>query len=285
MAIEKIKIRLQGHEKFSLREGWINKGLKIVPENENVFLRKDAPDLFGLGNNMVKSLRYWMKVFGITIDNGAKLSRLGELIAEYDPYLEQDFTLWILHSNIAKNESEATTWYMYFNRCDADDLDKDQIEHIISREINKYVNGQAFSEKSLNSDIDVLLNMYSKNKDKSDPEDKSISPFAKLGLIKNIDGKYVKNHPNRKTFNEMIVLYELSYLFNGRESISIEEAINGKNGLSKIFNLTSVMANELFDRLDALELLRVDRTAGLDMLYSVKELIPEEIVENYYKNC
>lgn len=49
-----------------------------------------------------------------------------------------------------------------------------------------------FSEKSLNSDIDVLLNMYSKNKIKSDPEDKNISPFSQLAMIKNTDGKYTK---------------------------------------------------------------------------------------------
>ena len=60
MADEKIKIRLQGHEKFVLREGWLNKGITQVKENPVVFLGKDAPDVFGIGNNMVKSLRYWL---------------------------------------------------------------------------------------------------------------------------------------------------------------------------------------------------------------------------------
>lgn len=59
MAVKKIKIRLQGHEKFALRDGWLNKVLEIVPENPDAFLRKDAPDIFGIGSNMVKSLRYW----------------------------------------------------------------------------------------------------------------------------------------------------------------------------------------------------------------------------------
>ena len=50
-------IRLQGHEKFALREGWLTKGLNEVenPEYDNVFLEKDAAEIFGLGNNMVKS--------------------------------------------------------------------------------------------------------------------------------------------------------------------------------------------------------------------------------------
>jgi len=277
-------MRLQGHEKFSLREGWINKGLQIIPEIPDAFLRKDSPDIFGIGNNMVKSLRYWMKVFGLTNDNGSELSELGKIVAEYDPYLEDIFTIWILHSNIAKNCNEATSWYMYFNRCDADDLDKEQIEAILLREVTKYANGQKFSEKSLRNDVDVLLNMYSKKKEKTDPEDKSTSPFVLLGLVKNIEGKYIKNHPNRKNFSEQLVLYELSQMLNDRDSISIEDVIYGEKGLAKIYNLTSVMANDLFDRLDASGNLHVDRTAGLDMIYPIIKLVPEQIIKEYYKN-
>lgn len=285
MAASKIKMRLQGHEKFALREGWINKGLMIIPEMSDAFSRKDAPDIFGLGSNMVKSLRYWMKALGLTNESGSNLSELGKMIAEYDPYLEKVFTLWLLHSNIAKNRAEATTWFMYFNHCDANELEKAQIEAILLREVTKYANGQSFSEKSLSNDVDVLLNMYSKNKDKSDPEDKNVSPFVRLGLIKNNERKYVKNHPDRKNFSEMIVLYELVQMMGNRESMSIEEATDGENGLAKIYNLTSVMANDLFDKLDASGYLRVDRTAGLDMIYLSEKYIPERIIEKYYKNC
>lgn len=283
MAIEKVKIRLQGHEKFALREGWINKALKILPDNEDAFTRKDATDLFGIGSNMVKSLRYWMRALGLTNISGTELSKVGKLIAKYDPYLENPFTLWIIHSNIAKNVDDATTWFMYFNRCDADDLEKNEIESILLREVSKYVAGASFSEKSLNNDVDVLLNMYSKSKGKSDPEDKSVSPFSQLGLIKKMDGKYIKKHPNKKIFSEVLVLYELALRKIGKEGISIEDIVFKENGLAKIYNLTNVMANEYFDRLDAAGFIRVDRTAGLDMIYPVKELDPIKIIGDFYK--
>lgn len=182
MATEKIKIKLQGHEKFALREGWINKALQILPENPDAFTRRDATDLFGIGSNMVKSLRYWMRAFGLTNNAGTELSETGRLIAQYDPYLEDSFTLWIMHSYIAKNEEFATTWFMYFNRCDAEELEKSEVVTILSREIKKYVNEASFSEKSLSNDVDVLLNMYSRNKEKLNPEDKNISPFSHLAL-------------------------------------------------------------------------------------------------------
>lgn len=284
MVEKKVKMRLQGHEKFALREGWVNKALSILPSTPDAFTRKDAPDLFGIGSNMVKSLRYWMRVLGLTRDNGAALSDLGLLIAEKDPYLENKLTWWILHSNIAKSKEDATTWYMYFNRCDAEDLDKSQVEKVLLREITKYTNGQSFSEKSLSNDIDVLLNMYGKRRDNSDPEDKNISPFVELHLVKNIDGKYVKTHPDFKSFPEKIILYEIAKRLEEKDSVSIEEIIEGDNGLAKIYHLTSVMANELLDRLDTEGYIRVDRTAGLDIIYPVKLQNAIKIIEDYYKN-
>lgn len=284
METEKVKIRLQGHEKFALREGWINKALKLLPENSDAFTRKDATDLFGIGSNMVKSLRYWMRVFGLTDISGTELSEVGELIAKYDPYLEKIFSLWIMHSYISKNIEDATTWFMFFNRCDADDMGKNEIESILLREVRKYAVGTAFSEKSLSNDVDVLLNMYSRSKEKDDPEDKSVSPFAQLSLLKKMGGRYIKNHPNKTQFPEEIVLYELALKMIGKEGISIEEVVLGECGLSKIYNMTAVMANDYFDRLDAAGYIRVDRTAGLDIIYPSKELDPLIVIEDYYKN-
>lgn len=285
MAEEKVKLRLQGHEKFALREGWLNKGLAILWETPDVFLRKDAPDIFGIGSNMVKSLRYWMRTLGLTNSNGSALTDLAKIILQYDPYFEKSFTWWILHSNIVRNKEEATTWYLYFNYCDADDLDKEEICAILYRELLKYAKGQKFSDKSLYNDIDVLLNMYGRVKEKTDPEDKCVSPFVQLGLVKNLNGKYVKSHPERKDFSEMTVLYELAIIMKERDNVSIEDVIESENGLRKIYNLTPVMANDYLDKLDAAGYLRVDRTAGLDMVYSVKKLSPAKIAIDYYKNC
>ncbi len=284
---DKVKIRLQGHEKFILREGWLNKGLSLIPKCPDAFIRKDSPDLFGMGSNMVKSLRYWMKAFGLITEKsqvGAVLTDFGNMVLKYDEYLEKKETLWLLHSYITKNIADATTWYMFFNRCDVDGLDKDQIETVVLREIKAYSGDTTFSEKSVGNDIDVLLNMYSKRKDDSDPEEKNVSPFVQLELIKNQDGKYIRIHPNKKSISEYVVLYEIAQLAEGKTSISIEEVIFGENGLAKIYNITPVFANEMFDKLDALSYLRVDRTAGLDMLYFTEPLNLNSVIDAIYRN-
>ena len=152
MAIEKKKIRLQGHEKFALREGWLNKGLIMVKKNPNVFQGKDGPDIFGMGQNMVKSLRYWLKAFGLVREisrKGAFLTEIGEIILENDPYFEDVFTIWLLHSYIAKNDEDATSWYIFFNFIEVQELEKEQLEEILIREIRKYALGKIFLKNQL----------------------------------------------------------------------------------------------------------------------------------------
>lgn len=286
MANEKVKIRLQGHEKFVLREGWLNKGITQVKENATVFLGKEGPDVFGIGNNMVKSLRYWLKAFGLIVEKGvagASLTTCGEIIKKYDVYFEDIFTLWVLHSNIVYNVEEATAWHLFFNKCDVEDMDKEQIVQILIRELNKHTNNMVFSEKSLRSDVDVILSMYGKVKEMVDPEDKNISPFAQLDLIKNTEGNYSKSQPDRRKVTEWNILYELARHLSKKEYISIDEISEDVGSISSIYQIGSVTVNEFLDKLDTMGYIRVDRTAGLDMIYKVSDMTQDTVMKEYYE--
>jgi len=286
MANEKVKIRLQGHEKFVLREGWLNKGITQVHENPLVFLGKEGPDVFGIGSNMVKSLRYWMKAFGLITEKsvaGTYLTSCAETIRKYDVYFEDVFTLWVLHSNIVHNKDEATAWHLFFERCDVEDMSKEQIVQILIRELNKYTNNTVFSEKSLRNDVDVILSMYGKVKEMLDPEDKNISPFAQLDLIKNIDGAYSKTQPDRRKVTEWNVLYELAKYLENEDFISIDEISEGADSISSIYQIGSVTINSFLDKLDTMGYIRVDRTAGLDMIYKVSSITQDVVMREYYE--
>lgn len=283
-------IRLQGHEKFSLRDGWIGKALKNIDtssetEYSDVFLRKDAPDIFGIGNNMVKSLRYWMRALGLSEEKsgtGVKLTPIGTTIKKYDPYFEDIFSVWITHAMISTNFEEATTWYLFFNDFDVIDFRKDIVFDSLQRELLGYV--EKFSEKSLHNDIDVLLNMYSKDKEVVDPEDKALSPFVRLGLVRYKDGEYTKEHPDKRKVNEWIILFYLTIKYNNGDSVSINDLIEGKESISSLFQLTPTHTNELLDKLDSRGYVRVNRTAGLDVVYMETDLKPEEVMREYYEN-
>ena len=102
-------MKIKGHEKFVLREGWLTKGIRGVSEDNHLFSGNDGADKLGVGTNMVKSIRYWMQAFDLfdeDIKTGTQLNRIGEMILDKDLYLEDTFTLWLLHSRIAKNEDK-----------------------------------------------------------------------------------------------------------------------------------------------------------------------------------
>lgn len=79
------------------------------------------------------------------------------------------------------------------------------------------------------------------------------------------------------------MLYELAEMMRDKNEISIERVLNGTCGISHIYQVKPVLANELLDRLDAAEYIRVDRTAGLDMIYRTKAFTTESVMADYYK--
>ena len=281
----KVNYKLKGHEKFPLREGWMNKGISVAKEKgTHIFLENQGPDMLGVGTNMVKSIRYWMQACGLLLKEGNKeiLSDVAEIIYMNDPYFEDIFSLWILHSNIAKNIEQATVWYMFFNKFNVDSFTKEDLQKKMKQELFNYV-GQQVTESSLKDDMDVLLNMYSKGDNRNeDPEDKIISPFSALGIMKKEEETYYKIQPDLRRIANELVLYEISCLLDHNKSISIETIASGERSLGAIYNMTMVTVNKYLDNLEAMEYIRVDRTAGLDMVYPVNVKSPIEIIKDYY---
>ncbi|WP_044937798.1 DUF4007 family protein [Pseudobutyrivibrio sp. LB2011] len=275
-------MKIKGHEKFVLREGWLTKGIRGVSEDDHLFSGNDGADKLGVGTNMVKSIRYWMQAFDLLDEDnrtGVRLNKFGEIILDNDLYLEDDFTLWLLHSRIAKNSDRATTWYVFFNNVDAEDFSKEEIFEPVKRELLLLADKE-FPDKSLADDIDVLLNMYSREKKDEDPEDKNVCPLVELGLIKKDGNRYVRQQPDLRKFSDYIILYELSSLLNGKKSISIDVIADTAK---HIYQLNRVTVNNILDRLDSAGYIRVDRTAGLDLIYPDEMIESEKVIEEYYK--
>ena len=275
-------IRLKGHEKFHLREGWIAKGLYGMSANPRVFSGSDGTDQLGVGTNMVKSIKYWMLAMGLIKEgqkNGAELTDLGKMILKYDPFLEDDLSLWLLHSYIAKNNFRSTVWYLFFNKCQAEEFTKEELYTVLRKELISYAETDSFPESSLKDDIDVLLNMYSKDTKNDDPEDKNKCPLASLKLIKKEGDVYYRQQPDMRHFRDEIILYELGNIFEEESSIGIDYVAELA---ANIYHLSRVAINTILDRLDNAGYITVNRTAGLDEIYPNKKISVKKIIEDYY---
>src|SRR6266851_9456298 len=96
--------RFSGHESFVCRYGWLRKAYDGVAKSPKLFANEeDAVVKLGVGSNMVKSLEFWGRAFGIIEGHrgGYQLSAFAKALLDVkkgkDPYLEDLGSLWLLH--------------------------------------------------------------------------------------------------------------------------------------------------------------------------------------------
>lgn len=285
-------MKIKGHQSFHIRRGWIYKGLNEVRNDEFVFSRKDIvhTDLLGIGSNMVTALKYWLEALKLVDKKkeGSKTlivpSKIGELILEKDPYLEEIETWQLLHYNLATNEDQATTWYWFFNEYKGNKFTRDNLFENLNSYIKQNYEKEV-SERSLKDDINCLLNTYVERVVES-PEDNMESPFAELGLIniankKNGELSYTKSYKNK--VNVYLAYYIIRNLAIDRENLDLKDIINSKNGIGNIFNLNSYEIMDILDSLQNLGYIKVTRTGGLDYVSFVDERNHIEELENMYE--
>lgn len=286
---EKNSIRFKGHESFIIREGWINKGLFAVKTDNSVFSKNYGADALGVGPNMAKAIRYWLRVLGLIEESpktGSKLSALGEIIYDNDPYIEDSFTLWLMHCQIAMNEKQATAWSIFYNKFSFEEFKREQLIQEMRESADKmvveYDLKKKVADRSIVDDCDAILHMYTiKNQKEGTPEDKNTSPFSKLRLLEKDQDVFCRKQPDLGEMPEDIILYLMGK--NGITSKSLEDLLAMDNGPGKLLQLKRNGLMELMDRLEARNAVSINRTAGLYMIYLEEEKSGEEIVLDYYR--
>lgn len=265
------------HETFPFREGWIAKVFRKIEEGQpEVFSKEDAIEQLGIGSNMVRSLRYWMQAVGLTEEVKAKgkgqhlTEEFGQIIFDYDRYLEMDTTLWLLHYHLAKKEEWATTWYWFFNVFNRSEFD----EELFLSELSRWVvdQGEDVARGSLKRDYDCLLNMYVKNDGKNiEPEDNIGCPFQELGLIEPLDSRSKTFRLTRRNVASISsdVLYYIILDYaetKGNGQLSIEELYTDPCSIGRVLALSYSDVIGVLERLQNEGKLRLTRTAGLNQV-------------------
>ena len=185
--------QFSGHETFPLRYGWLKKVHDAVRENEtatsgqNVFLSDNAIARFGVGKNMVSSMRHWAHAVDVIEESSAlpQTTELGRKIFDdngLDPYLENTASLWLLHWQLASRQRK-TTWYWAFNHFSSASFERQHIIAGLTR-LAKDKNWNQAAEITLKNDVACFLRTYVVQRTPTPSEDSIESPLAELGLIK-----------------------------------------------------------------------------------------------------
>lgn len=279
-----IKLKLKRHESFSIREGWLAKGIKNVKEYGNVFALQNATDILGIGTNMVKSLKYWMTATKLIEEKNREimLSDFGSIINEYDPYLEDIFSWWLIHINMITNIDDAYIYNLFFNKCNIKTFTKRELyEKLYALLINEKL---TFNENILQDEVNMIIKTYTIDEKIDNPENNFICPLSELNLLKKVDrDTYEKNRPEIRNLPFWVVYYIICLLLDDRDNISIDELLKEENSPAKLLNMDKNLINEYLDEMKKNDLIIINRTAGLNMVYLKKKLSLNEIAKEYFK--
>lgn len=278
------KVKMKRHESFSIREGWLAKGIRTIKEDSKVFSSADATDILGIGTNMVKSLKYWMSATCLIEENNRSitLSKFGELIDKYDPYLEDNFSWWLIHLKMILNIEDSYIYNLFFNKCTMKVFSKRDIFEQISQILNN--NKLEYSENILQDEVNMIIKTYSIDEKIDNPENNFICPLSELNLIKKVDiNAYERVKPDFRNLNYLIVYYLIIILSEDKDYLSIDDLIKLDNSPAKLLNLDKNLINEYLDEMKKQGLIVINRTAGLNMIYFTTKMSIDEIMKEHFE--
>ena len=295
LAQEDYRPQFSGHETFPLRYGWLKKAFDAVrasgdgPDNKQVFLGDDAIARFGVGKNMVASMRHWATTAKIMRDLPTSsmigVTDLGEnLFADngLDPFMEHPATLWLVHWQLAAFP-EKTTWFWAFNHYPAVTFDR---EHLVNA-LERLAKERAWSRVSISTiknDVACFVRTYvaQESSGQAGHDDALESPLTELGLVKAVgkrDGFRFVRGPKANLGDGVFVyaLMDFWLRFSKATTLSFEAIAHEPGAPGRVFLLDE---NDVADRLSVLDdvtggVLRWSETAGLKQVVRDAELSPE----------
>lgn len=178
------------HETFSLRYAWLTKGFQAFNRNHTVFSSDESTIELGVGKNMVNAIKYWLRATAILKDSaeGLVVTPLGEAIFSekdgWDPYLEDEATIWLIHWLLVTNSELATAWYWFFNCFHKPEFTSEEAAEALADFVRNNLSGK-HSAKTVKQEIAMILRMYSPPKlnAKSGIEEGLDAPLSSLNYV------------------------------------------------------------------------------------------------------
>lgn len=295
-------MKFKAHQSFFIRKGWLSKGLNAIKHHPSIFMpsqSKKAMDELGLGSNQVMALRYWLQTTELvkSVNRGRehKVSDIGLMMLEHDPYMEEVGTIWALQCNLASNRESATAWYFFFNEFKARTFTKDDFTASLGAYVASKGEGSRVALSSLEADFNCILGTYiphdRSSRHSGSPENVISSPFGDLGLV-GVDNAYLKTYRKRSanltSLPAMLVLYAICAMrmMEGEDAISempLDALLNAPGSPGRVYNLDSISLLSKLYELENMKQLRINRTAGLDVVrLASPQMTREECLDEYY---
>lgn len=285
---EMLKYTFSGHDSFQCRQLWLKKGYDFILE-QNSFNDEDAVVKLGVGKNMVSAIRYWMKAFNI-IDSKDNTTEFGTRLFDdngYDPFLEDDASLWLLHYQLIKT-GLASTYSIIFNEFRKEKLffNKDTFVNYLKRR-RETEPSLLFSENTVADDFVVFVKMYQCNNESKEVEDSFSGILSEIELLKTIgkgkDEQYQIENTERDKLPEAVLLFSILVNPNYGNSISLNSLEHDKNSPGSIFCLNRTgLTNKISEIVSNNKNITFTDHAGIKELQFKTKKDAYSILDTYY---
>jgi hypothetical protein len=295
---EKYKLQFAGHETFPLRYGWLNKAygqvMRVmqqgIGDTNSIFTDESAISLFGVGKNMVVSMRHWALAAGVLqiseAEGGARLvpTPFGNLLLENsDPYLEHPASLWLIHWHLAARPARSTTWYWAFNEVNEPSVDRELLTDRLSRRIaalreSGRLKESRIAETTIRRDVECFVRTYLARpvSGRAVQEDNLESPLSELALLQpvGVGSAFRFRRGPKPTLPDEVFLFGLlafwRQLYPTRREFSVEAITHEPGGPGRVFLLDEDSVAERL--ISAAELtsgaIRWDESTGMRQVYA-----------------
>lgn len=289
------KPQFSGHETFPLKYGWLKKVYDVVreanaasPDEDNRWLFSDDQAIarFGVGKNMVSSMKHWAIASGIIHESENNIFQptpLGDLLFSsrgLDPWLENPASLWLLHWNIAGTPYRTTSYYWLFNHFGGLQFDRQQLIRGLL-ELCDELKVKNIAATTLERDVQCLVRAYVSKPNKSGEfsEDSVESPLAELGLIQPLgkNDRFQLKRSYKSTLSDSIFVYALIEFwsrYTSARTLSMEAITYEPGSPGRTFLLDEDSVADRLYRIEQISdgLLNWSETAGLRQVISTVDL-------------
>lgn len=240
-----------GHETFALRQMWLKKAFDQSVEGglvrKTVFMDESAIASFGVGKNMVSSIRHWALACGVMYEahDGFRIPSLASEILRdggLDPYAENPATAWLAHWQLAGRCFRSTTWYWLFNHVTAPTFTRQELEEPLSRYARELDPKHRLSTSTISRDLETCLRSYAPRAAGGSPEDFAEPLLGELGLLQEVHkGQYAFRRGPKASLHDGVFAYALVDYWNrkaeGQSSLAFETVAYAEGSPGRVFKL------------------------------------------------
>lgn len=292
-AMNKKKFRFSGHQTFPFRYGWLEKGFRFASQSSK-FTADNAIVALGVGKNMVESIKYWCELTGILCEGKVTAFARALLDEEtgWDPFLEDDASLWLLHWKMITNPEFATAGTALFSLLHKPEFSKSELLEAISLLLERQGKNH-LSDQVILRDVDCYLRSYvgaRRAEKKKSGEESFDCPLQAIGLVHQMTDAEMYRFsigPKLSLPPEIIGYAIWDYMHRNRErsSLRVQEALYHENSPGQVFMLDE---NSLIEAITELSMhparagrFNFTESAGIALIHcSISD--GNELLNHYY---